>query len=119
MTALDFAVFPGLLREQVPGFDRVYDEHVRDYDEVLPHVLVGELLRFLSAQVRSHGEDCAALSRAMDLLEQGMASGDPQLQELVAVSFLENLEPEDPSFHAISRLFGPRLREQYEKFMDL
>lgn len=116
MTDINFTVFPKLLREQIPGFDRLYDEHVRDYDEVLSHVLVGELVRFLSDQVRRHGDSCAALGPAMDLLEQGMGSTDPKLQELVAVSFLENLDPQDSSFHAIARLFGPRLREQYDKY---
>ena len=116
MSALDFAGFPEQLRAQVPGFDRIYDEHLRDYDEVLPHVLVGELVRFLSDQARHHGEHSDALRQAMDLLEQGMSSADPRLQELVAVSFLENLDPADVAFPAISRLFGPRLREQYERY---
>ena len=116
MTELDFARLPELLRAQVPGFDRVYDEHIRDYDQVLPNVLVGELVRFLSDEVHSHGEGSVALQRAMNILEGAMGSADPRLQELVAVSFLENLDPEDVSFHAISCLFGPCLREQYEMF---
>jgi hypothetical protein len=51
--------------------------------------------------------------RAMSLLEAGMGSPDPLLQELVAVSFIENLDPADESFSTIRKLFGPALEEQY------
>lgn len=116
MINLDFVSFPELLRISVPGFDSVYDEHVRDYDEVLPHVLVGDLVRFLLQEVRTHGAGSTALRAAMDLLEQAMSSDDQRLQELVAVSFLENLDPEDPGFTEISTLFGSSLRAEYIKY---
>jgi hypothetical protein len=117
MTDISNITFPRLLREQIPGFDRIYDEHVHDNDDVLPHLLLGDLVRFLSDEVHRYGDGCAALGPAMDLLEQGMTSTDPKVQELVAVSFLENLDPQDPSFPAIARLFGPGLREQYDKYL--
>ena len=115
MTELTYDTFARHLRTDVPGFDRVYDEHVVDYDEVLPHVLLGDLVRFLSDEVQQHGTGSAALSPALALLERGMASPDPRLQELVAVSFLENLDRDDPSFLPIRGLFGPHLEEQYTK----
>lgn len=118
MTEFGYESFPELLRKQVPGFDRVYDEHVHDYDEVLPHVLLGDLVRFLSDQVREKGAQSAALHEAMSLMEGGMGSADPSLQELVAVSFLENLDPADESFPAIRKLFGPHLEEQYQKYEE-
>lgn len=116
MTALDFVTFSEQLRARVPGFDRIYDEHLQQHDELLPHVLLGELVRFLSDEIRRHGEHSATLHHAMGLLERGMGSADPRLQELVAVSFLENLDPADPAFRAIRKLFGPRLSEQYDRY---
>jgi hypothetical protein len=116
MTSLDFTNFSETLRVQVPGFDRVFREHIQDYDEVLPHVLVAELARFLSADVQKSGSLSAALPPAMDILERGMASNDPKLQELVAVSFLENLDPADASFQEIRRHFGPHMRKQFERY---
>ncbi len=81
-----------------------------------PHPLLGDLVRFLSSEVSAHGEESAALPIAMNLLECGMASRDPLLSELVAVSFIENLESDDPYFPAIRRLFGPSLEEQYREY---
>jgi hypothetical protein len=115
MTDLTYDRFAGLLRERIPGFAGIHDEHLRDYDEVLPHVLLGELVRFLSDEVRKYGEGGAALKEAMALLEQGMGSADAKLQELVAVSFIENLDPRDESFQAIRKLFGPHLEAQYRR----
>lgn len=115
MTDLTYESFPDQLRTAVPGFDHVYDEHVADHDEILPHVLLGDLVRFLSGEVELRGAECPALKQAMPLLERGMGSRDPRVQELIAVSFLENLDPGDPGFPVIRMWFGPRLEEQYRK----
>jgi hypothetical protein len=110
---LNYQSFSDQLRVAVPGFAGIFDEHVADNGEVLPHVLLGDLVRFLSNEIQVHGVETGAVQQAMALLECGMASDDARLQELVAVSFLENLEPEDPSFPTIRKMFGPRLEEQY------
>ena len=115
MTTLTYESFPGQFRA-LPGFDRVYDEHIAANDELLPHVLFGDLVRFLSSEVELHGPESPTLKQAMRLLEQGMANGDTRVQELVAVSFLENLERDDASFSAIRALFGPALAAQYEYY---
>jgi hypothetical protein len=116
MTELDYDNFPDQLRATVSGFDLVYDEHVADYGDVLPHVLLGDLVRFLLGTLEFYKAEGAALKQAMLLLERGMDSPDERLQELVAVSFLENLDPTEPAFPAIRRLFGPRLERQYEEY---
>jgi hypothetical protein len=116
MTDLDYDSFPNRLRATVPGFDRVYDEHVADHGEVLPHVLLGDLVRFLLKELERHGTGSAALKQAMLLLEGGMGSSDERVQDLVAVSFLENLDPAEPGFPTIRTLFGPRLEQQYREY---
>jgi len=116
MTESTYDTFPQQLRISVPGFDRVYDEHVLDNDEVLPHVLMGDLVRFLLDDVQVHGAGSPVLRAAMALLESAMGSPDPKLQEVVAVSFLESLDPADPNFLVIRRSFGPWLEEQYRKY---
>ncbi len=68
MTELTCDIFPQQLRISVPGFDRVYDEHVLDNDEVLPHVLMGDLVRFLMSDVQVHGAGSVALREAISCL---------------------------------------------------
>ena len=110
MKTISYESFPDLLRSEVPGFDRIYDEHVRYYEEVLPHVLLGELVRFLC----TNDQTGTVRTKAVALLELAMESDDPRISELIAVSFLENLDPQEDVSHSITKLFGPRLREQFE-----
>lgn len=114
MSSLTYASFPDELRQQVSGFERVYEEHVNDYNQVLPHVLMGDLVRFLGAEVEREGASNRSVRRALSLLDAAMDSRDEQLQELIAVSFLENLDPSEPGHQLLMSLLGPRLREEME-----
>jgi hypothetical protein len=45
-----------------------------------------------------------------------MSAPDPRLQELIAVSFLENLDRFSAFYPIITHELGPRLREQLRAF---
>lgn len=109
---LTYENFPEQLRQQVEGFDHIYQEHLRDYDELLPHVLLGDLARFLIARVKEVGTSDLAVQSALALLESAANSGDGRLQNLVLVSFLENLDPDDPPARALKDALAPSLRAQ-------
>jgi hypothetical protein len=79
-------------------------------------VLFGDLVRFLLDEVRAHGAQSVAVQKAIELLERAADSPDARMQELLVASFLENLEPDDPSFPELRNYFGPRLDEEYRKY---
>jgi hypothetical protein len=110
---LTCATLPELLRDRVAGFKPVYEEHLRDYDEVLPHVLLGELVRFIRTRLKEDGPQSHDAREAMLLLEAAMASPDPKLSELVSVSFLENLDGDD--LNLMKGMMGPRLLAELAK----
>jgi hypothetical protein len=114
MTDLDFDHFVERLRSDIRGFGRIYDQHVSYYHQVLPHVLLGDLVRYLKSVASTQGAEPIALDQAMGLLETGMGSPDLKLQELVAVSFLARLDSEDEDFEPIRARFGDRLKERYQ-----
>jgi hypothetical protein len=114
MADLDFDHFVEKLRTDVRGFGRIYDQHVSYYRQVLPHVLLGDLARYLKLVARNKGPERIALDEAVALLECGMGSADSKLRELVALSFLARLDPEDEDFEPIRARFGERLEEQYQ-----
>jgi hypothetical protein len=111
---LDVDHFVEKLRTDIRGFGRIYDQHVSYYQQVLPHVLLGDLVRYLKSVSKSQGPERVAIDEALGLLECGMGSADTELQELVAVSFLSRLDPEDEDFEAIRARFGDRLRKRYQ-----
>jgi hypothetical protein len=113
MAGFTYAEFPIFLRNAVPGFDRVFDDHLRRHGELVPHLLMADLVRFLAGEVRIHGSRSRALRPAMALLERGMGSEDPRLQQLLAVSFVENLDPRSDDFAILRRTFGRHLEQRY------
>lgn len=113
---------PQLLIE-IPEFKPIYDEHIADNDEVLPHVLMGTFTRFLfdsykkSKSPDANGEACKqVVDRSLNLMERAMGNGDLGVQNLISVSFLENLWPSEqvdlPVYNEIKLLLGPQLRRE-------
>ena len=86
-------VIPRLVAH-IPEFEPVYREHVEDYEgEVLAHLVFADLARFvLAAYERS---DRALVRRCLSFLEQALVAGDDATQNLVVVSFIENIAPDD------------------------
>jgi len=78
----------------------IHREHLAYYGELLPHVFMAEVTRWLLV----HGPD----ARVLDALERNLASGDEEVENVIAVSFVEILEPEH---EAVRAALGPKLRE--------
>jgi hypothetical protein len=103
----------GKLLEQVPELRSVYDEHIHDNDELLPHMFFGDVTRYVVQQVHS-GEmgPSTPVGRIFDSLERFMAFGDDQVKELVSVSFIENLAAYDDVLTVLRGLLGPNLEKE-------
>jgi len=80
-----------LLRTE-PSLQLVVDEHLADNNELFPHVLLGDVTRW----VVEH----APATHVLVALERHLSTGDEDVGNLIAVSFLENLEPEDEVIRA-------------------
>lgn len=92
-----------------PEFRDIHRQHVKDNDEVLPHVLLGEVTRFV---IEAHRRANIGLrTRILDFLESAISSQDGKLQELIAVSFLENLHQAGDDYEEMKELLGPNLRK--------
>src|SRR5215211_9198760 len=95
---LNYSTFVPQLLAEIPEVNPVYVEHLRQNDELLPHVLMGAVTRFVcEAYHRSvSGETDAeqwrrVVSRSLTLMERAISSPDLMLRNLILVSFLENL----------------------------
>ncbi len=115
-------VFEELMKE-VPDFKSVFDEHKDYYEELLPHVLMGDFTRFLIDSYRKGAGGEAGSEHHLDVtrtslevMERAMSSSDPNLQELVSVSFLENLDQSDAAYEGIKALLGPNLIRQLAEY---
>lgn len=96
----------------------IYDKHIEDYDELLPHVFFGDLTRYvvnLYKTTQDHSPDKRKwdeLDKIIAYLENGISERDENVRELIAVSFLENLERTDSSLRNLEERFGPNLKKE-------
>jgi hypothetical protein len=110
-----------LVRE-APGLRPLYEEHCRDYDEVLPHVFFGDVKRFVAQafEAAKSSADNRSLKDAalkiLSVLERAMGTNDERLRELVSVSFLENLDQKRDTYCDIRQSLGPRMRKELEAY---
>lgn len=104
-----------------PGMRPVFEEHLSDnFGEVLPHLFFGDLTRyvvarFLTTQSGSGNTPSEAEKEVRSLLaqlEQAYVTRGEELQELIAVSFLENLPRPREEGSGVRNWLGPALTRQ-------
>lgn len=106
-----------------PFLGSMLDEHVADnFGEVLPHLLFGDLTRYVLAQfldvesgvgsqlVEAKGE----IQGLLNDLEVAYAAGGEEVQELISVSFLENLPRPGEQASTVRSWLGPELSAQLQ-----
>ncbi|HUS17799.1 MAG TPA: hypothetical protein VM536_22615 [Chloroflexia bacterium] len=123
------ACIPALLAA-VPELVPAYVEHMDDMTgELLPHVFMGDVVRFLfHAYRRSQGREAEGsawrevATRILDFMERAGRSSDPYVDDLVSTGFVENLLPSDEAdavvFEAIRPILGPNLQRRLAGFLE-
>lgn len=89
----------------------VLQEHLDDYDGLLPHVFFADVTREL---VKKGSDGVGSIHDVLDFMETSLRFGDEHARELIAASFLENLPPPGESGAQIRDALGPELRRQLE-----
>jgi hypothetical protein len=101
------------LTEAVPAFGVVVDEHLATFGEVIPHVLFGDLTRFVLA-ARADG-DVAAVAAILQRLNAALVAGRPDVVDLIRASFIENVGPWDDQMAAFIASWPDALRAEAER----
>ena len=103
--------FTNRLIAQLPELEHVRREHLDDYDELLPHVFLGDVTRFVVLNLPR--KDAAGwIDRFLNQIEIGLLSGNDEVGELIAVSFVENLCGENAAIQALLPGMGKLLRAE-------
>ena len=115
MNAAEVA-FVGPLSYRFPVLTETFAEHLADQDgEVLPHVFMGDVTRWLLERLRVHGPKDATLREILGFLEEWFTRRNGRVDELLAVSFLENLPRSPEPGSELRSLLGPALREELRR----
>ena len=103
------------LLDHAPELRAMYDEHIHDYNELLPHVFMGDISRFVVQKAKLGDEDAISLvRRILDCLEQCMESGADNVKDLISVSFVENVVDHYEALPALRGMIGPTLEKEFQ-----
>jgi hypothetical protein len=119
MDRLTYSNIVDHLGAAVPDFRPLVEEHIADNRAVLPHVLFGDLTRFVISKYRDwkagDGAAWTAVQRVLQLLEEALAQDGPELNDLVKASFLENLGQAGDDYGGIRQILSAPLREALDR----
>ncbi|XZE21004.1 polymorphic toxin-type HINT domain-containing protein [Pirellulaceae bacterium SH449] len=96
------------LCEQVTVARPILNEHLADYDELLPHVFLGQITRHVLS-------DKPGRSQIVDFLENNFHKLGPEIEELIAVSFIENIETEYDLEQATRGVSAEHLKAEWRR----
>ena len=90
--------------------------HLESYGTLIPHVFMAEVLKRIGRCLGAgtmHGLDAhgAEMKGVLEMLEQGMAQGDRETRNVIAISFSRDSEME-LFFDELRPLMGPKTRAQ-------
>lgn len=115
MSTIDFVQN---LPNRFPRLISLLAEHIKDFDEILPHVFFGSLTRYIVARFlaiqRGQGtdEDRRELLDMLEYLEDAYNEGDDDIENLISVSFLEHLPRPEEEGGELRNMLGPTLTRQ-------
>lgn len=100
-----------------PFLECVLQEHIRAYDEIIPHVFFGELTRFIvnMAKTSKLTGNFNNLDNILKYLEEVYKSKEQDLRNLIEVSFIENLDINDQSYKIIFEHTGGLIKNAMKK----
>ncbi|CAM4522032.1 hypothetical protein NONI108955_42100 [Nocardia ninae] len=87
-------------------------EHIRDNDELLPTLLMGDIARWVAQVVQNSDDPRSRLAPFFLELERAWGDGRGPVSDLIAVSFVENVF-DNPG---IVELLGPNLAHYYRVY---
>ena len=102
MTALEYSEVANALRIALPEFAPAIDEHVAHNDEVLPHVLFGDLTRFVLEASRQRNDDLTR--RALAFLDISHATATTLCRTSLRSPLWKTSVPGTPATRSSSNL---------------
>src|SRR4051794_25540235 len=115
----DCLAFISDLVDAVPELEGLLADHVATFDEVLPHVFMGDVTRFVLAkcQAKAAGSDHAAavLKALFSSLEAASSWNSGEVDELIGVSFVENMLPEAKGLECLRTFMSPEMQERHRE----
>ena len=106
--AMKTAEFCENLARECPALSDLLAEHKADYDDISPRVFLGDVTRYVLAGGTKRRD-------IVTYLNKSVSSGDPDVENLVAVSFVENLESREELESAVAGVNASQIVAEWER----
>ncbi|WP_159705579.1 hypothetical protein [Arthrobacter sp. 18067] len=94
-----------------------YDEHLKDNDgDLLPHLLIADICRWVVTEQDSQPLQILQLLSWLEVHFAGMSDAKDDVDNAIAVSFIEHLPLLSEPGADVVLLLGPKMKAQYEQF---
>ena len=85
-----------------PDLQGALDEHLVDFDDMLPHLFMSDVARWAESRWQANTPE---LKKFAALISSAYRYGHSDVQNLLYVSFFEDLTPGSPIFRAVEKAF--------------
>ena len=96
-----------------PNYQEIYDEHLKFNKEIIPHVLMSEITQVL---IESYLNNKIELVKAtLELIDKEFNEREDDIQNIIAVSMLENFPSSGENGYEIRSLLSKDLLEELNR----
>ena len=106
------------LLSTAPALVPIYREHLALYDALLPDLFMAQVASWVSGTMQAPGAHTIeggaggeAARTLVGVIETHLTSGDAEVRELIALSFLDSVDA-SPANEVLRLHFGPSLRAE-------
>jgi len=113
--------FIKIFKDNVPEFNPNVQEHLKDYDEILAHVLFGEFTFYTTDLVKDSDyidKNKDLLERIFKMIEWLLTMKNAYLTNLVYASFFENINPLEPEYPKLKPFIQGKLSNKAAKNLE-
>lgn len=96
------------LAQQFPDVADILAEHISNNDELLPHLFLADVTRYVLAD----GQDRRLIVQSLD---SAFVSEGTDVENLIAVSFVEHLESTEDLMRATEGVDVPQIRAEWDR----
>lgn len=109
---------PAFLKERLPSYSEMIDEHVRDLGPAANYPLFGNLLPEIVTNYRRDPSDAAELRAFLRAAEDMFVRGEDAVRDLIGLEVVEPIAQPDMRELELHKMMGPALRSEYSKYVE-
>ena len=103
-----------LLADNIPGADRIYEEHINAYGEILLHVLAGDVIDKPLTELLKDNTQKELIGVYCDIVEKMWRYGDEDVKNVADVTVLEYISARNEQW----RTFGTYISDDFKKYIN-